>query len=121
LTGSVQMMVAALGRLEERSHGVVEVVENVVQHVVDPDDVERLLRQGGRVQRSANELRPIRNPVQGGAPLRQFDRTRRDVEARDAGAELREDHAVFALTATEFQDGLARQITQQVEAILLRP
>src|SRR6266478_2066007 len=50
----------------------------------------------------------------------ELDRTRRDVEAGDAGTEFGKNHRVLALTAADVEDRLVAQIARHPEAILFR-
>jgi len=101
------------GRLEQVPHGSVEVVEHVMKHVVDPDHVERSLRQIGRVQRRANEFREVGHAVDRSALSGQLHRGGRHVEPGHSCSELRENHRVLALATANVQDPLAREIARR--------
>src|SRR5207248_6982395 len=106
--------------LEKGAYAFFELVEDMVQQVVDPDHVEEALWQAGRSQWSADELRAVRHTVEQGPLLGEIDRTRRNVQAGDAGTEPGEDHRVLALAAADVEDRLVVQIAQHPEAIFFR-
>src|SRR5207248_9556822 len=95
-------------------------VEDVVQDVVDPDVVERSLRQARGMKWSADESGPLRDPVDRGALPRQLDGPGRHVESGHVRAEPGQDHRVLALSTADVENVVACEVAEDAEAVLLR-
>jgi hypothetical protein len=100
-------------------HHAVQVSEQVMKNGVGPDDVEFAFLKCGCLEWGDHERGAAAHPVDLGAALRDLDRPRRDVDARDLRAEQREIHRVETITTSDVEHLLAGERAEQAEAVFL--